>query len=842
MNLVLKDFQTEAVESLHQRLADARSRAADGKLEAITLSAPTGSGKTVILTRLIELALEGDEHHHPEPDAVFLWVTDQPELNIQTRDKMQTTSHLLTAANMVEITVDFDEEVFPSGRVFFLNTQKLSTGSSWVKTGDNRTFTLWDTIRNTVNARPGGFFVIIDEAHRGTKLDKGKTAEANSIMQRFLLGSEEIPPVPLIIGISATLDRFTDLLHAAAKAKKARIHQPVDIDPADVIASGLLKAKVILHHPEQALGTQYALLREAVRNWREMESRWAAYCASQHETQIVRPILLVQVEDGSKGRTSATDLDQVVSVLREEAGGLNVAELAHSFQEGTPVLLTDKTAIRYLAPSAIDADPFVKFVLFKTSLNTGWDCPRAEVMMSFRRAKDATYIAQLVGRMVRTPLARQIELDEVLNSVSLLLPNFDADEVDKVIRYLTDPGNDALPTVVENTRQRVVLNQATSMADAFAAVDGLPNYIVPRRKSGTEVQRLGQLADALSHSGLKLTAASEAREKLVDVLDAEYASRKSKPQYVAIVREDGTIPVLPDILDYGTAKHTSGEVRQVPVSGEMVAELYEWSRKRLGLDLGLRYWKRRVETDHDENHTLTKLAIYTLAADPEVLQLLEESAGALVTTLTNAFKQKIKKLPESERARFDDVKRQAGKPALTELDFCNRLTLDWSVPTAAAKWPKHLYQDSEGLLPDRLNKWETASLKEEMAREDFVGWLRNREKQPWALCIPYKQGGGWKGCYPDFLVFRKKDNSVVVDIIDPHLTSMEDSPLKAAALASFADEHQDSFGRIDLIVVDKAGMPDEQVKRLRLMDDKTRKKVMAVSSQQHLRDLFDYEG
>jgi type III restriction enzyme len=73
-----------------------------------------------------------------------------------------------------------------------------------------------------------------------------------------------------------------------------------------------------------------------------------------------------------------------------------------------------------------------------------------------------------------------------------------------------------------------------------------------------------------------------------------------------------------------------------------------------------------------------------------------------------------------------------------------------------------------------------------MAREDFLGWLRNREKQPWALCIPYKQTGVWKGCYPDFLVFRRNGGDVIVDIIDPHLTSMEDSPLKAAALAWFA--------------------------------------------------------
>ena len=306
--------------------------------------------------------------------------------------------------------------------------------------------------------------------------------------------------------------------------------------------------------------------------------------------------------------------------------------------------------------------PAVNVVLFKASLNTGWDCPRAEVMMSFRRAKDATFIAQLVGRMVRTPLARQIEQDDVLNSVSLLLPNFDAAELDRVIKHLTDPNADVPPTTVVRSRERVILNRAPDMAACVTALQGLPTYIVPRRKSSSEVQRIGQLADALSHSGLKPTAGSEARENLVDVLDAEYGARKLTPAYSAIVKEDGTIPVNPVVLEYGTDKYVVGDVRQVPVSGEMVAELYEWARKRLGLDLGLRYWKRRAEKDKTENHTVTKLELYALAADPQILEALEKSAGSLVSSWFNDYKHQIKKLPESERTRFDDVKRQVGKP------------------------------------------------------------------------------------------------------------------------------------------------------------------------------------
>ena len=129
-----------------------------------------------------------------------------------------------------------------------------------------------------------------------------------------------------------------------------------------------------------------------------------------------------------------------------------------------------------------------------------------------------------------------------------------------------------------------------------------------------------------------------------------------------------------------------------------------------------------------------------------------------------------------------------------------------------------------------------------MAGEEFIGWLRNKEKHPWSLCVPYEMGGVWKGCYPDFLIFRREHSEVTVDIIDPHLTSLEDAPPKAAALAKFAEEEQDRFGRIDLIIVDNAGEQGERVKRLRFMDEKVRKKVMAVSSNQHLKDLFDYES
>ena len=70
--------------------------------------------------------------------------------------------------------------------------------------------------------------------------------------------------------------------------------------------------------------------------------------------------------------------------------------------------------IHHVDASDIADNKKIRVVFFKENLSTGWDCPRAETMMSFRHAQDATYIAQLLGRMIRTPLQSHIKVDETL--------------------------------------------------------------------------------------------------------------------------------------------------------------------------------------------------------------------------------------------------------------------------------------------------------------------------------------------------------------------------------------------------------------------------------------------
>jgi type III restriction enzyme len=152
---------------LVQKLRRAARDAREGELQSVALSSPTGSGKTVMAAAAIETLLVGDADHKPNPQTTFLWITDQLDLNEQTRRKMLETSVALGPSNVVVIDTSFDQETFSSGVLYFLNTQKLSKVANLTTHGDERSFTFWETVANTVRERPGNFYVFIDEAHRG---------------------------------------------------------------------------------------------------------------------------------------------------------------------------------------------------------------------------------------------------------------------------------------------------------------------------------------------------------------------------------------------------------------------------------------------------------------------------------------------------------------------------------------------------------------------------------------------------------------------------------------------------------------------------------------------------
>lgn len=439
--------------------------------QVVSYTAPTGAGKTIVMSALIEAIYYGDELYPDQNEAIFIWLSDSPQLNEQSRLKIDLKADKIRLNQCVTISDDsFDMEVLEDGHIYFLNTQKLSKSSNLTKHSDGRQYTIWETLANTVREKADRLYFIIDEAHRGAQNARDLTKNT-TIMQKFLKGSDadRLPPMPVVIGMTATPQRFNRL----AEGIQSTTHY-VKTTADEVRASGLLKDRIVITYPEHS-GNDMAVLQAATDEWKHKCDHWYQYCYEQHYGQV-NPILVVQVQNGSGHQISATDLDECLRIIEERLGDRFLeGQVVHAFGEGTSTLQIGGLDVPYCEPSRIADDKRIKVVFFKETLSTGWDCPRAETMMSFRRAVDYTYIAQLLGRMVRTPTQQHINVDETLNDVHLYLPQFSEATVYDVVKALQDEEGATIPTDIE----------AEEMGyDNYDTLSLRPTYTTPPRQPG----------------------------------------------------------------------------------------------------------------------------------------------------------------------------------------------------------------------------------------------------------------------------------------------------------------------------------------------------------------------
>lgn len=250
--------------------------------------------------------------------------------------------------------------------------------------------------------------------------------------------------MPVILGISATAERFNTLV---GNITNVGLQKHV-IMADDVRNSGLLKDRIVITYPEDpSKNNDIVLLEAAVEEWLKKCKRWYQYTSEQHYANV-DPVLVVQVCPGSGGAISDTNLEDVLAKIEEKVGmPFKEGEVVHCFGEGTTLELNG-LHIPHVKASEIADDHKIKVVFFKEALSTGWDCPRAETMMSFAVRNDPTYIAQLLGRMVRTPLQMRVLRDEFLNDVKLYLPHFNKDTVKKIVDELQSNEGGEIPTEI----------------------------------------------------------------------------------------------------------------------------------------------------------------------------------------------------------------------------------------------------------------------------------------------------------------------------------------------------------------------------------------------------------
>ncbi len=781
---------------------------------------------------VIEALLRGSGEFdvQPDPTAVVLWVSKDPALNEQTKARFTTCVDDIAPGDMVLLDKNYTEDSLQTGRVYFINPSKLTKAADFVRHSNARRFTFWEILANTINDPDKTLYMVLDEAHEGMK---EPSSTEQTIVQKIITGNGANPPMPIVLGISATVKRFDEAMDKASGFTRP---DNVTIDPKEVQASGLLKSTLTLDIPDEDGEYMTSMVRDATKDFVRVCERWDAYCAEQG-IEPVLPLLVIQIpnkeageKDSEKGRRVEDELILLLlETVRKNWPDMPEQCVAHVLGDRATIEV-GAYVIPRIAPQDVEDDHRVRVLVAKDAVSTGWDCPRAEVLVSLRPSSgdNDTYVTQLLGRMVRTPLARSTS-DELLNSASCYLPYFDqakAKVIAEEIMGIREPRSGQRGAAVGKVMRKPVMLGRNPHVDGAVVelIESLPSQCKPAA-APRPIKRLLKAAQAFAQDELVPGADKAAHEAMFEVLDMvvdEHAAEVAKEAKQIMTADIRRIRAA-----HGDEEATS-ETTSRDADAATVEDALRHLRRQLGASVVNRYLQRDMQAAIDAEYeagepgsadiTAVRAAVAALAfIDVDVRRLVEDAADSLTRHWLTSGARQIGKLPDTRQSVYEQVRGMARgvEPAAIEVkteELVDTVDTDGNalpvvgkhvLSTDAGGFP--LDQKTAGTAEKPGNRWELAVLDHELADETLAGWYRNPSAGKHALRVAYESGGSWKSLQPDFVFVNEVDGELRPSIVDPHGAHLGDSGPKLKALVQYADEHSDAFERIIAVGTEESG-------------------------------------
>lgn len=413
----LLEFQLKALNQLIELIDE------NEKTEIIFKS-PTGSGKTIVLTHLMK------EYGKGHFQNVFVWLTPgKGNLEEQSKKKMDKYVPNSSTKLLHEVMT----EGFQENDACFINWEKLTKkGNNALKEGEKTNFKEHIEIAHKNDLE---FIIIVDESHQNN------TVKANDIIELF--------KPKKIIRASATPKNYSS----------ANVNI-VEVNEEDVIAEGLIKKMLIINEGfgnEIEVNDQVEyLLEKALDKQKELKK------AFEKEKLKVNPLIIIQLP-----KKSEILQDQVERYL---------ATKDITYENGLLAIWLDKQKQNLEEIEKLDAKPIV--IIIKQAIATGWDCPRAHILVKLRDNTSETFEIQTIGRIRRMPEVKHYEND-LLDSCYLY--TFDEKFTEGVKTHLGNNALEALKLFLKEKYRNVSLiteqkKEVPISSDATIALKTMVSY------------------------------------------------------------------------------------------------------------------------------------------------------------------------------------------------------------------------------------------------------------------------------------------------------------------------------------------------------------------------------
>jgi type III restriction enzyme len=239
---------------------------------------------------------------------------------------------------------------------------------------DKETTNFRELLQNT-RAENTKIILVIDESH------------TNADSERALELRDKIVAPFMTIEMSAT-----------PALNESEFQEKVYVDANDVIKEGMIKKEIIINEnidkiDDDDISSQELVLFSAYLKRLELKRDF-------EEGNIeVNPLVLIQLPTSDAG---ADKKEFIETFLAEKNITTDNGKLAVWLSE-------EKIHTEILENNSSE----VEFLIFKQAIDTGWDCPRAQILVRFREIRSITFEIQTIGRILRMPEARHYQNDNL---------------------------------------------------------------------------------------------------------------------------------------------------------------------------------------------------------------------------------------------------------------------------------------------------------------------------------------------------------------------------------------------------------------------------------------------
>lgn len=393
----LKPFQENTIAKLKDQFLNLWKSPHDNI--PLVFKSPTGSGKTIMMAQFLR-DIVGDPRFYGN-DVAFIWLTFNEESYVQSKNKLFSYYGGASELDLLDLN-DLTRGKLNKNAVFFINWQKIKGTSKESRKlrKDNEWGLTFDSFINKTKEDGRNLVVIVDEEHIG--------ADTKLADEIFNIISPKIT-----VRVSAT-PKYVPNAEEMAEQRGGFVQAKRE----DVIEAGLIKEKIIFQTEEdlnrkdfRGMDQDEILLELAFNKRQDLIKQYKKLDVE------VNPLVMIQLpNDDQAGKdTTATNKQEIVKNYLKEKGVLE--------DEIAIWLSQEKVNLEYIE----DNKSPISFLLFKQAAATGWDCPRASILVMFREIKNPTFAIQTVGRILRMPFGSHFPIPEL--NLGYLYTNYKRNEV-----------------------------------------------------------------------------------------------------------------------------------------------------------------------------------------------------------------------------------------------------------------------------------------------------------------------------------------------------------------------------------------------------------------------------